>query len=84
MLRPHLHGFAPADRADWERAVRALWDDATQREEWYAAIVRPPSHRSVVAGRTAVICQPAHVDSLGDRLSSRSRREATKHLRTSL
>ena len=38
MLRPHLLAFAPADRAEWERTVRTFWDDATHREEWYAAI----------------------------------------------
>ena len=25
-------------RTDWETAVRLLWDDATHREEWYAAL----------------------------------------------
>jgi 3-methyladenine DNA glycosylase AlkD len=38
LLRPHLLAFAPANRAAWERAVRSFWDDATHREEWYAAI----------------------------------------------
>jgi 3-methyladenine DNA glycosylase AlkD len=38
LLRPHLRSYGPADRADWERCVRALWDGATHREEWYAAI----------------------------------------------
>jgi 3-methyladenine DNA glycosylase AlkD len=38
LLRPHLRAFDPADRAEWERTVRALWDGATHREEWYAAI----------------------------------------------
>jgi len=38
LLRPHLRSFAPIDRADWERTVRTLWDDATHREEWYAAL----------------------------------------------
>jgi 3-methyladenine DNA glycosylase AlkD len=38
LLRPHLRSFAPADRADWERTVRAFWDGSTYREEWYAAI----------------------------------------------
>jgi 3-methyladenine DNA glycosylase AlkD len=139
LLRPHLHGFAPADRADWERTVRALWDDATHREEWYAAIAfaRHRTARSwqdvetldlyrhmVTTGawwdvvdadvdlltfaiernlvdpsfwlrkaigwalRQHARVDPdwvrAYVDSLGDRLSSLSRREATKHLRTSL
>jgi len=186
LLRPHLRGFAPTDRADWERTVRIVWDGATHREEWYAAIAfaRHRSARSwqdvetldlyrhlVTTGawwdvvdetaqhlvgaclladrgrvtevvrawavdddlwlrRTAVICQLAHgdevdvdlltfaiernlddpsfwlrkaigwalrqharvdpdwvrgyVDVLGGRLSGLSRREATKHLRTSL
>ena len=38
LLRPHLKSFAPADRAEWERTVRGFWDNATHREEWYAAI----------------------------------------------
>jgi 3-methyladenine DNA glycosylase AlkD len=38
LLRPHLFAFAPADRAEWERTVRAWWDAATHREEWYAAV----------------------------------------------
>jgi 3-methyladenine DNA glycosylase AlkD len=182
LLRPHLRAFTPADRPEWERTVRTVWDGATHREEWYAAITLA-RHRSardwqdadtlelyrhlVVTGawwdvvdetaqhlvgaclladrdravpvvrawaadddlwlrRTAVICQISHgaevdrdlltfaielnlddrsfwlrkaigwalrqharvdpewvcayVDSLGDRLSGLSRREATKHL----
>jgi 3-methyladenine DNA glycosylase AlkD len=38
LLRPHLRAFAPTGRAEWERTVRAWWDGATYREEWYAAI----------------------------------------------
>ena len=38
LLRPHLRGYAPPDRAEWERDVREVWDGATHREEWYAAI----------------------------------------------
>lgn len=38
LLRPHLRTFVPADRVEWERMVRCLWDGATHREEWYAAI----------------------------------------------
>lgn len=38
LLRPHLKEFRPLDRADWERTVRHFWDDATHREERYAAI----------------------------------------------
>jgi 3-methyladenine DNA glycosylase AlkD len=182
LLRPHLKAFAPADRAEWERTVRHFWDDASHREEWYAAIALarhrcargwqdfdalelyrhlvvtgawwdvvdeiaqhlvgavlvadPPSATPVLRGwavdddlwlrRTSVLCQlargsdtdldlltfaiernlddpsfwlrkaigwalrqqarvdplwvRAYVDSLGDRLSGLSRREATKHL----
>jgi 3-methyladenine DNA glycosylase AlkD len=36
-LRP-LVAAAPADRATWEATVRALYDDATFREERYAAL----------------------------------------------
>ncbi len=40
VLRPLLAdpGLAPADRAEWERAVRALWDEPEVREERYAAL----------------------------------------------
>jgi 3-methyladenine DNA glycosylase AlkD len=38
LLRPHLKAFAPTDRTTWEETVRAWWDGATCREEWYAAI----------------------------------------------
>jgi 3-methyladenine DNA glycosylase AlkD len=37
-LRPLLRGWRPTDRAQWEGTVRTLWDGATHREEWYAAI----------------------------------------------
>jgi 3-methyladenine DNA glycosylase AlkD len=45
LLRPHLRTFSPADRAEWERTVRAFWDGASHREEWYAAIALA-RHRS--------------------------------------
>jgi 3-methyladenine DNA glycosylase AlkD len=38
LLRPILADHRFADRAQWEAAVLELWDDATHREEWYAAI----------------------------------------------
>jgi len=38
LLRTLLADYAPADRATWEADVRGLWDDATWREERYAAI----------------------------------------------
>jgi 3-methyladenine DNA glycosylase AlkD len=40
LLRPVLADptLRPADRGDWEAAVRELWDGATHREERYAAI----------------------------------------------
>ena len=37
-LRPLLRDWRPTDRAQWEATVRSLWDGATHREEWYAAI----------------------------------------------
>lgn len=37
-LRPILREYAPATRAEWEFTIRALMDDATHREEWYAAV----------------------------------------------
>jgi 3-methyladenine DNA glycosylase AlkD len=36
-LRPILAAYEPADRAAWEATVRELWDNATHREERYAA-----------------------------------------------
>lgn len=38
LLSPLLAPYRPADRATWEATVRSLWDDATHREERYAAI----------------------------------------------
>lgn len=38
LLGPHLAGFVPHDRAEWEAVVLALWDGATHREQRYAAI----------------------------------------------
>jgi 3-methyladenine DNA glycosylase AlkD len=38
LLRPLLASYDPVDRVTWEGTVRALWDDATHREEQYAAI----------------------------------------------
>lgn len=37
LLRPLLAAYAPVDRASHEATVRALWDEATHREERYAA-----------------------------------------------
>lgn len=37
-LRPVLSTYAPVDRDEHEATVRMLWDEATHREEWYAAI----------------------------------------------
>ncbi len=38
IVRPMLGADPITDRADWEQAVRTLWDDAAFREERYAAI----------------------------------------------
>ncbi len=40
LLRPLLAdpGLRMPDRATWEGTIRALWDEAAYREEWYAAI----------------------------------------------
>ncbi len=39
-LRPVLGdtAYRIADRSGWEATVRALWDEATHREHWYAAL----------------------------------------------
>ncbi len=40
LLGPLLRdpGLAMATRGQWEATIRALWDGATHREQWYAAI----------------------------------------------
>lgn len=38
LLRPLLVEHRSVHRAQWEAAVVELWEDATHREEWYAAI----------------------------------------------
>jgi len=38
VLRPVLSGWEAASREQWEATILALWDEATHREEWYAAI----------------------------------------------
>lgn len=38
LLRPLLAEHRFVDRGSWEAAVLELWEDATHREEWYAAI----------------------------------------------
>jgi len=50
VLRPLLADAAlrPADRGSWEATVRELWDDATHREERYAATALT-GHRSARA-----------------------------------
>ena len=47
LLRPVLAEHRFIDRAQWEAAVLELWEDATRREEWYAAIalLRHRAHR---------------------------------------
>ncbi len=37
LLRPILAAYPPSDRDRWEATVRTLWDEATRREERYAA-----------------------------------------------
>ncbi len=37
LLRPLLAAYRPADRSAWESTIRELWDEATHREERYAA-----------------------------------------------
>lgn len=38
LLRPLLASYVPESRQEWEATVLDLWDHATHREEWYAAI----------------------------------------------
>ncbi|HET7689360.1 MAG TPA: DNA alkylation repair protein [Nocardioidaceae bacterium] len=47
VLKPLLRTALAApvlDRESWEQAIRRLWDEATHREEWYAALALA-SHR---------------------------------------
>lgn len=37
LLKPRLRSYAPADRTEWEDTIRSLWDEATHREQRYAA-----------------------------------------------
>lgn len=50
LLRPVLAAHTVTDRADLDHAVRMLWDGATHREEWYAAlaVLRHRAHREWV------------------------------------
>lgn len=38
LLRPLLASYVPESRDEWEATVLDLWDHATHREEWYAAL----------------------------------------------
>ena len=40
-------GYRMSSRGEWEATIRALWDEASYREEWYAAIAlaRHRTHR---------------------------------------
>ena len=53
VLGPLLAEHRFTDREDWESAARELWDSATHREEWYAAIalLRHPAYRAWVDPR---------------------------------
>jgi 3-methyladenine DNA glycosylase AlkD len=46
VLRPLLNDFNPRDRDEWESVVREIWDDASHREERYAAIALARHRRS--------------------------------------
>lgn len=48
IMREHLAGYEPRDRSAHERVVRTLWDGASHREQWYAAIAvaRHPGARA--------------------------------------
>lgn len=39
IARPLLRGYAPPDRGSHEQTLRALWDTATHREQWYVALM---------------------------------------------
>lgn len=48
VVDPILREGAPSDRETWEATVRELWDGATHREQWYAALALA-RHRSARA-----------------------------------
>ena len=56
VLRPLLAEHRFTEREDWEAAVRELWDGATHREEWYAAIALL-RHRPTARGSTPGCCR---------------------------
>ncbi len=45
-LKPLLRDWQPVDDEQWAGTVRLLWDEATHREEWYAAIALARHHRA--------------------------------------
>ena len=47
LTRECVRDHPVADQRDLERTVRSLWDEATHREEWYAAlaVLMAPAHR---------------------------------------
>lgn len=95
LLRPLLASSFPATRAAWEETVRLLWDDATHREERYAAIGlarhraargwRDPAslplwHHLVVTGAWWDLVDEVAAHLVGDVLA-RHRQEATAVVR---
>lgn len=38
ILRPLMRAYEPRSREEWAATIAALWDEATHREEWYAAL----------------------------------------------
>ena len=61
VLRPLLSGWRPASREQWEATVLALWDEATHREEWYAAIAvarHRPARRLARPGVARALAAP--------------------------
>jgi 3-methyladenine DNA glycosylase AlkD len=56
LLRPHLAVYAPVTRGEWEATIRALWDEATHREEWYVALALA-RHRVAVDWRDVASMQ---------------------------
>jgi 3-methyladenine DNA glycosylase AlkD len=74
VLRPLLATYDPSDRAEWEATVRELWDGATHREEWYAAI--PLLRHLIVTGAWWDVVDDVATHPLGDALA-RHRAEVT-------
>lgn len=59
MPRPILDEIRPSSPRQWEGNVREVWDEATHREQWYAALALA-GHRHAKAFRAQVSALPLY------------------------